>query len=476
MAKNFIPVVGSVEGGYHAWAKSPEFVEYASTGGAFSGAYHQRDVVGNSKKELDKLKKRLIKGERMSLSPMKAWDWWGKVGEASENAARMGVYLKDRAAGKTRFEAGFNAKDLLDFHMSGQSGVMQFLIQTVPFLNARIQGLYKVARTGGDTKNENFAKFWVAGTIMSMAAMALHFINDDQEWYKDLPQHEKLSYFHFKFGDTRFRLPVPFEVGSMFGVSPVSIYEWASGQKDGDQTFDLFYQMVRDIFAFNPIPQAIKPLWDQYANKDSFTGLPIDSRSDQSLEPALRYNERTSKLARGVGKAINVSPKRIDKLTKDYFSFFSLMTVAVTDMAAEWAIEYPEDPAVGIGDRYIIGNNRFVKTGVPTHIEAEKRFYDMLTGADMAKASAEYHRKSRDKEAFKAYRKENKGKLQSQKRLSKTQKSIRVLNNRIKLIKKSTKWNADEKREKIDKLLLRRHKLVRKSVDNMWEKYNKEGK
>jgi len=55
--------------------------------------------------------------------------------------------------------------------------------------------------------------------------------------------------------------------------------------------------------------------------------------------------------------------------------------------------------------------------------------------------------------------------------MSSAQKTVRTLNNKIKMIQASTKYTADEKRERIDDTLLRRHKVIKRAVEKFYEKY-----
>jgi hypothetical protein len=48
-------------------------------------------------------------------------------------------------------------------------------------------------------------------------------------------------------------------------------------------------RMLTDTFAINPIPQMIKPLVDLYANKDSFTGAPIETAGMERLSKDQAY-------------------------------------------------------------------------------------------------------------------------------------------------------------------------------------------
>ena len=65
-----------------------------------------------------------------------------------EGAERQALYDQMRKKGMSHLEASFYARDMLDFSMQGSWPAFRFLTQVVPFLNARVQGLYKLGRDG----------------------------------------------------------------------------------------------------------------------------------------------------------------------------------------------------------------------------------------------------------------------------------------------------------------------------------------
>ena len=52
----------------------------------------------------------------------------------------------------------------LDFTMRGSSSAVQFLIHTIPFLNARMQGLYKLGGTAVNPDTRQLAKSTKTGS------------------------------------------------------------------------------------------------------------------------------------------------------------------------------------------------------------------------------------------------------------------------------------------------------------------------
>jgi len=142
----------------------------------------------------------------------KLWHKYEEIGNRSENINRIALYKKLRAEGKTHLEASFEARDLMDFSMSGSSGAIRYLSQIVPFLNARLQGLYKLGRDGINPtvrvfyntatgkpiiqddiqKAKSFST--VAGAV-TLASMALYMAFKDDEDFKKREQWDRDNFW-----------------------------------------------------------------------------------------------------------------------------------------------------------------------------------------------------------------------------------------------------------------------------------------
>ncbi len=105
-------------------------------------------------------------------------------------------------------------------------------------------------------------------------------------------------------------------------------------------------ELINGQLAMNPIPQVFRPLIDVYANKDAFSGRPIESMAMQRLRPEDRYSANTSELARLLSKAgvlvdpvslvagtgvKQLSPVQIDSLIRGYFSGVGTLAVSAVD-------------------------------------------------------------------------------------------------------------------------------------------------
>ena len=77
------------------------------------------------------------------VSPAKAaamlgrgWQSYRTLGDKVENANRLSTYKAALAAGKSKRQAAFEAKDLMDYSLRGNFAAAQWFTDVVPFLNA----------------------------------------------------------------------------------------------------------------------------------------------------------------------------------------------------------------------------------------------------------------------------------------------------------------------------------------------------
>jgi hypothetical protein len=97
---------------------------------------------------------------------------------------------------------------------------------------------------------------------------------------------------------------------------------------------------------------------DVYANRDSFTGNPIETMGMERLKSDYRFNGNTSMTARAASTALNavtglvdkesLSPVQIDSLITGYFGWLGMFAVATADIAARQATDQPTRPSADL--------------------------------------------------------------------------------------------------------------------------------
>ena len=194
-------------------------------------------------------------------------------------------------------EAAYRALDVMDFSRTGGFTAMRMLIQMVPFMNARIQGIDKVYRGAKD----NPKAFVVRGSILMAASLALLARNWDDERYEELEEWDKDTYFHIWAGDdTALPSAQAFrDRGALFSTVPERFIRRIMGEENNRQTGEAMLRMVSDTFAMNPMPQAAMPFLEQYANYNFFTGRPVVGPGLDRSNAGGRRQRRQREILRG---------------------------------------------------------------------------------------------------------------------------------------------------------------------------------
>lgn len=395
------------------------------------------------------------------------WEVYEEFGDRTENVNRTALYERLRAKGLSHAEASFQARDLMDFSMSGKWETVRFLAQTVPFLNARLQGLYKLGRAAGEDPRR-FAAMAGAVSLASLGLLAAYA--DDDDW-KKREDFDRDNFWWFKIGDKAFRIPKPFEVGAIGTVAERTAELMMSEEMTGKRFSQRISDMVFNTFAMDPTPQAIKPFLDVYANKDSFSGRAIEGMADERLRPQDRYNERTSEVGRllgswglpdpvrlAKGEYSGLSPKQVDFLLRGYFGWLATVSTTATDTIARPLLDRGERPAARLRDTFVAGN--FVEelpTGSSRYVTT---MYEQAKDVEQAWASHQAAIKSGDIELARNIQEEEGPKLRNRMAISSAKQQMAELGQRAKKIDGDRLLSAEAKRERLNEIEQRRNAIA----------------
>jgi hypothetical protein len=408
--------------------------------------------------------------EKMTTFTKKLWHSYQELGDLSENLNRAALYQKLRNEGKSHLEASFEARDLMDFGLSGAWAGVRALNQILPFFNARLQGLYKLGRGYNDDPRR-------MGTVIgavALASVALLLAYKDDDDFKKRTDSDRNNYWWFKVGGTAYRIPRPFEIGAMGSaiehltalmVDP----ENTNAKRFANQLGDI----VNGQLAMNPIPQVFRPLIDVYSNKDAFTGRPIENMAMQRLKPEDRYTYNTSELARLLSKSgaivdplslvsgtgvKQLSPVQIDSLIKGYFSGLgTLATAAVDGLLHHSVIDRGE--ALPATIKTFAGS--FAET-LPTN---SSRYVDMLysTAQDIEQSYASYRNaiKNGDIEKARQIMKDDGTEIAKYHLVESLKKNESKINQQIQRTMNSKELTGQQKEETIRRLKIEQDKIAR---------------
>lgn len=473
----FKPIVASWQGLKKGLKTDDTLIDMMFAGATFGGGYSNvydpqgtartiRGVLrkkGYTDSQVRQFESTIVTNGRQALDKISSGlDKYKHVSEAAENANRIATYEAALKSGKSKAEAAFQSRDLMDFSMQGASKLVINLSDMLPFFNARLQGLSKLGRAiKEDPKEVGKRSAYIAG-----ASLALLALNWDNDKYEELPDWDKDTYWHAFIGDQHIRIPKPFEIGLLFGTLPERAVRLMAGRDSGAKFGKLVAQEFANTMAFTPIPQVALPIAESYVNYSFFTGNPIENMSDANLIAKARYDDRTSMIAREIGELTGMSPKQIDHVVQGYTGSLGGYIMGATDFVLRRTGDSGAVPSARMDELPVIKS--FFRGNDPaksTHFSED--FYKMMTEASEVYSTVRDYRKQGRIDDANELAQENSGKLAARKVLNHTQQQVRQLNQQIEMIKASKTLTADEKRERIDRAFDARNKVVQMVVQRV---------
>lgn len=384
-------------------------------------------------------------------------DAYNEIGDRAENINRAALYEQLRKKGLGHAEASMAARDLLDFSMGGTFAAVRFLTQTVPFANARIQGLYKLGRAA----RENPKRMgYVVGAVALASLALLAAYHDDDEW-KKREDWDRDVYWWFRVGGVAYRIPKPFEIGAIGTLAERSAELLFDQEMDGKRFGTRLGKMVSDTFAMNPVPQMFKPLMDLYSNRDSFTGRAIETMGMEKMRAEDRFTGRTSEAAKLIGKTGVLSPVQVDHLIRGYFGWLGTASTTVIDQIAR-AGEPVARPAMTLRDVFLAGN--FVETLPTNSSRYVTQMYEQSRVIEEAYNSWRHYVKLGDAEMAVKILEGERDKIGRYRLLQGVKSAEAQINARIRRIEADKAMSRDAKRVELDRLYQQKDRIARSVV------------
>ena len=476
--------VDSIKGMRDAFREDSDYRDLMFAGASFQGGYiHGTDPEASAdiirralaKKGLNRQQQDGYLGSLVN-SPAKAgamlrtgWEKYREFGDKVENANRLSTYKAALAAGKSKRQAAFEAKDLMDFSMRGNFAAAQWFTDVVPFLNARAQGLYKLGRAMKGDRTLIAKEVAIKGGYLALFTLLLAAANGDDERYKALPDWDKDANWHLWFSEDQeqpFRIPKPFELGLLFGTLPERLLHAMTGNQDSGDLAKAVAHGVFQTLAFNPVPQFYQPIRELQANRNFFFDTPIEDMSDEGKLPEARYDERTSALSRSLGQvtgpSIGVSPKQLDHLVRGYTGTLGGYVLSVSNLIAGIGSD-AERPAATAGDIPVIKVIYSGETVKSTQYQTE--FYDMMQEAEqLHRTIRSYTEEGKMDEARELFE-ENRDKLRHRPALGFARKQLGNVRKQMDAVYRDTSMDAAAKREKLNALQERANAIAKRVTE-----------
>jgi len=237
----------------------------------------------------------------------------------SEAGPRVSEFKKGIQKGAIPTEAAAAGRNLSqDFNDAGYRG--REMNKITAFFNAFMGGNRMIAKNFKDHPLRTTLRGMLYITVPQMLLYFL--LNDGDDDYENLPEWKKATFFCIPRGDGKFIfLPKPYGYGFIFGSIPeITLNTLKNNDPDGWRRLK---EQFLSHFEPNVIPNAISPIVDIAANKDSLSGAPIESVGQQKQFGYQRVSAGTSGNSEFIGQITKnigggVSPKVVDYLVRRY--------------------------------------------------------------------------------------------------------------------------------------------------------------
>lgn len=479
----YVPGVDLMRGLFHIISNDEMYQAWKAGGGEHSM------MVSMDRRALQKTLKDVLKSNQFEgiaktiiIDPLDSLRALSEFGEA---ATRVGEFSKaiEKLGGLTKeniLKGGFAAREVtLDFDRAGSMMRASGLNQIIAFLNARIQGIDKIARGFKDNPGRTFAKVlaWI-----TLPSLILWLQNHDDPQFYEQPSWQRDNFWlipskHMdratweKMTDQQkadwsnqhivWRIPKPFEPGVLFGTSVERALDWIY-EHDPKAISHYFDSMIADWSNF--VPTSLLPLIENFGNYSQFRGRPIVSRGKEEVSPSQQYNAYTTETAKAIGKVVQYSPSKIENLVRGWFGGVGQIgleaTSPIAGALAAAGKPKPPEPSKTWADVPVV---RAFIARFPGQPESVERFYTLLNNAREAKKTYRMMINDRRIQEAKTYFTQNKEAINDAQRLEGFAKSIGQLGKREDAIRESN-LSPDRKRRELDIITFRITALARKGL------------
>jgi ADP-ribose pyrophosphatase YjhB (NUDIX family) len=383
---DYVPFISGIKGlvSEHQQGQAAKLYSYAGgvAGGAVTGPIEKA-----AEAELQALARKGYWVNR--LTSFKGLMELSSVTEAgTRNSVFDTVFKAKKAQGLSDYEAmieaAYQAQDVLDFSRHGSRTLA--IRNILPFINAHVQGLDKAWRTivdpiarkiagtqalAGETAEfrNAMASLLKVGGLSAVLGAAWAALNWEKEAYRDASPYFKGTHFIVPMGNKLVVVPKPFELATMFTAGEYAFARYMDDDpRAARQWMDATWQALAPPNVFTDIP-LVSTTTELYLGKSLFTGNDIVPGGLQGLPPAQQYNDRTSSLAKAIGRTIGVSPMKVDYAIGSEFGTWGRDIMALSQGVDE------DSPTANWEDRVFL--RRFIKDPTRTS-DVTTRFWQYM--------------------------------------------------------------------------------------------------
>lgn len=454
----FRPVMDSLEGMRLRMTKDPLYKEYIANGGGLSSIYLDE---GKLRARLEKFYQSQGLDYRTVLdAPDKLLGFVETLADAFETSTRLGEFKRARQRGEHPRHAAYLAREVsTDFAMRGDNPAVNFMYDTVMFLRPAMLSFDRLAR--GLAHDPNRAAIAAKSGALALFSMGLFLLNSEEERYRDLPDWDRDTHWHFFVGDQHFRYPKIWEIGALASIAERSLEAAVDGNSGG--LGKSLARIVGQTFNLNLMPQILAPIYEQATNRNSFTGAMIETPGMENVQPFMRAKANTSQTLQALGlatrnlpEALQVNPVRTEALLRGYLSTWALYGLQLSDRA----LFSDQMPAARLDQFPVV--RRFYAEDPPQHTKYEQQFYDMLGESERLIGTMKSLYKDgrrdladeiRDGQQWKNY-----GRLEG------TSKVLQLISLKMRQVRRDESLSPEAKREALDEWTRKRNDVLKLTV------------
>ena len=476
---------------------STQAIAAGSGYGGYTWGMGERDMAKNFTRQL-----RLASGEAsISDRVMGAIKSIQRVSEATENVERVNIYNNAIKNGMSHGDAAWKAYQLAPFSRRGTAdgifgSILHSTLPYIPFLNARLQGLYRVveanpgaARIAGIPK-EIFLRSMVI-TAFSVAAAA-YTMNNDPDLWKSLTIDEKMNNHIISNGaGSVTRIPREFEYGTFAGAIPVMIMDYLFGKGvAGKDMAKAFGMAISNTFGFTPIPTIAYPMMSAVTNYDWFRMAPLETRRQQELPVSERVGPNTSSAAKKISAAATsvgeyvkelpllgslnqLSPVKAQAILDGYLGTSGTMLLTAFDQIMSSMGVGPKKPSVGTGDpnsvagiaATVLGFNRFVKERREFADKFVRDYYEMRNDINQIYTSINSARTTNDVARLQEITPKERTMYGMHTMVNNAGKMLSQISKQIEIVTKDPQMSPDEKNKRLTELRKAQSDIARRVTE-----------
>ena len=454
----FRPIIDSLQGMRLRLTNDPIYRDFVANGGGMSSLFLDE---GHFRAKLQRFYSRQGVDYRTVVdTPAKLLNMVETLADAFETSTRLGEYSRAVKAGEHPRHAAYLAREVsTDFAMRGDSAALGFMQDVTMFLRPAISSWDRLYR--GLAHDPNRAAIATRTGVLALMSAGLYLLNKDNPKYQDLPDWDRDSHWHFFVGDQHFRYPKIWEIGAVSSTAERATEKIIAADPQG--LGKDFARILGATFNLNLMPQALAPLYEQATNRNGFTKAPIETPGMENLQPFLRAKPTTSETMRAAGmatarlpEAVQVNPARAEALLRGYFNTWTMYGLMLSDRA----FFGDQLPTLRTDETPVL--RRFVASDPPKSTKYETEFYDLLSEARRLQGTL----RELDKQGRQAMADAKEGERLAGEAgpLGRASKSLAGINRDMRELRRSPDMSPDEKRQRLDSLLVERNALIKQSV------------